>query len=95
MYVYIYIYIHVYIYTFIYVYIHIYVYIIHIHIYVYIYIHIFIQHNLWVKKHITIITANYLELIGKMPFVSEFMRPRAVFKIKLQLSMHFFKKVIK
>ena len=60
-----------------------------------IYIHIFIQHNLWVKKHITIITANYLELIGKMPFVSEFMRPRAVFKIKLQLSMHFFKKVIK
>ena len=87
-YIYIYkcIYIYLYMYTFIYI---------HMHIYVYIYIHIFIQHNLWVKKHITIITANYLELIGKMPFVSEFMRPRAVFKIKLQLSMLFFKKVIK
>lgn len=61
---------------------------------VHIYIYVYIQHNLWVKKHITIITANYLELIGKMPFVSEFKRPRAVFKTKLQLSMLFFKKLL-
>lgn len=59
-----------------------------------VYIYIYIQPNLWVKKHITIITANYLELIGKMPFVSEFKRPRAVFKTKLQLSMLFFKKLL-
>ena len=69
---------------------HIYIYI-HIYICTYIYIYIHTQHNLWVKKHFTIIAANYLKLIGKIPFVSEFMRLRAVFKSKWQLSMHFLK----
>lgn len=74
--------VYIYVYTCIYTYTYIYT---HVRIYIY------TQHNLWVKKHFTIIAENYLKLIGKMPFVSEFMRLRAVFKSKLQLSMHFLK----
>ena len=74
--------------TYIYIYTCIYTY---TYIYTYVHIYIYTQLNLWVKKHFTIIEANYLKLIGKMQFVSELMRLRAVFKSKWQLSMHFLK----